>query len=91
MSDKEMIKQTLHLIDNWLDYQVFIKEIPGISVGIFVEDEKIFQKEYGYSKLEDKEKLTNQHLFRIASHSKLFTATSIMILLTKLALIKMPK
>lgn len=78
MSDKEMIKQTLHLIDNWLDYQVFIKEIPGISVGIFVEDEKIFQKEYGYSKLEDKEKLTNQHLFRIASHSKLFTATAIM-------------
>ncbi len=78
MSYKEMIKQTLHLIDNWLDYQTYIKEIPGVAVGIFVEDEIIFKKEYGYANLEKREKLNDQHLFRIASHSKLFTATSIM-------------
>lgn len=78
MSNKEMIKQTLHLIDNWLDYQVYIKEIPGIAVGVFLEDEIIFKKEYGYANLEEKIKLTDQHLFRIASHSKLFTATAIM-------------
>jgi CubicO group peptidase (beta-lactamase class C family) len=78
MSDKELIKQTLHLIDNWLDYQTYIKEIPGVAVGIFVEDEVIFKKVYGYANLEKKEKLTDQHLFRIASHSKLFTATAIM-------------
>ena len=74
MSDKEIIKQALHLIDNWLDYQTYIKEIPGVAVGIFIDDEIIFKKEYGYANLEKKEKLTNQHLFRIASHSKLFTA-----------------
>jgi len=78
MSNKEMIKQTLHLIDNWLDYQTYSKEIPGVAVGIFIEDEVIFKKEYGYADLETKEKLTDQHLFRIASHSKLFTATAIM-------------
>ncbi len=73
-----MLKQTLHLIDNWLDYQTYIKEIPGVAVGIFVEDEIIFKKEYGYANIKDKAKLTDQHLFRIASHSKLFTATAIM-------------
>ncbi|MHA2098969.1 MAG: serine hydrolase domain-containing protein [Candidatus Kariarchaeaceae archaeon] len=78
MSHKNLIKDTLHLIDNWIDYQVYIKEIPGVSVGIYFEDETIFTKEYGYANLEDKTKLTNQHLFRIASHSKLFTATAIM-------------
>ncbi|MHA1198010.1 MAG: serine hydrolase domain-containing protein [Candidatus Heimdallarchaeaceae archaeon] len=71
-------RQCLHLIDNWLDFQTYIKEIPGVAVGIFVEDEIIFKKEYGYANLESKVKLTNQHLFRIASHSKLFTATAIM-------------
>lgn len=78
MGRKKLLKQAIHLIDNWLNFQVYLKEIPGISIGIFVEDEIIFKKEYGYSNLETKEKLTNQHLFRIASHSKLFTATAIM-------------
>ncbi|MHA1308556.1 MAG: serine hydrolase domain-containing protein [Candidatus Heimdallarchaeota archaeon] len=75
---KEELKETLHLIDNWLDFQVYIKEIPGIAVGVYVKDEIIFKKEYGYADLETKTKLTDQHMFRIASHSKLFTATAIM-------------
>ncbi|MHA2181034.1 MAG: serine hydrolase domain-containing protein [Promethearchaeota archaeon] len=80
MIGKELIKSSLHLIDNWLDYQVYIKEIPGLAVGIAVEDKLIFKKEYGFANLEKKTRLTDQHLFRIASHSKLFTATAIMIL-----------
>jgi CubicO group peptidase (beta-lactamase class C family) len=77
-SIKSYLKQASHLIDNWLDLYTYYYEIPGVSVGIFVEDEVIFQKEYGYANLENKIKLTSQHLFRIASHSKLFTATAIM-------------
>ena len=80
MIKKELIQSSLHLIDSWLDYQVYINEIPGLAVGIAVKDELIFKKEYGYANLESKNKLTDQHLFRIASHSKLFTATAIMIL-----------
>jgi len=80
MVKKELVKSSLHLIDNWLDYQVYIKEIPGLVVGIAIEDELIFKKEYGYANLEKKIKLTDHHLFRIASHSKLFTATAIMML-----------
>ena len=78
MDRKKLYKQAIHLIDNWLDFQTYFKEIPGVAAGIFVEDEIIFKKEYGYANLEKKEKLNDQHLFRIASHSKLFTATAIM-------------
>ncbi|MBD3190524.1 MAG: serine hydrolase [Candidatus Heimdallarchaeota archaeon] len=77
-SKKKLFKQALHLIDNWLDFQTYIKEIPGVAAGIFVEDEIVFKKTYGYADLENKIKLTDQHMFRIASHSKLFTATAIM-------------
>ncbi|MFX1538356.1 MAG: serine hydrolase domain-containing protein [Promethearchaeota archaeon] len=78
MCSKILIKQALHLIDNWLDFQTYIKEIPGVAVGISVEDETVFKREYGYADLENKIKLNGWHLFRIASHSKLFTATAIM-------------
>ncbi len=77
-NNKDLFKQAIHLIDNWIDFQTYIKEIPGVAVGIFVEDEIVFRKEYGYANLEKEVKLTDQHLFRIASHSKLFTATAIM-------------
>lgn len=38
----------------------------------------IFNEAYGYANLENKEKLTINHIFRIASHSKTFTATAVM-------------
>lgn len=78
MDKKGEYKQALHLIDGWLTFQVYIKEIPGATIGVFVEDEVVFKKEYGYANLGDRVKLTDQHLFRIASQSKLFTATAVM-------------
>lgn len=77
---KDLVKEAKDLIDKWLDYQTYINEIPGLAVGVFIEDEIVFQKEYGYADLEAKERFTDKHLFRIASHSKLFTATAIMML-----------
>ena len=78
MDKKNVYKQALHLIDGWLTFQVYIKEIPGAAIGVFVEDEVVFKKKYGYANLEDRVKLTDKHLFRIASQSKLFTATALM-------------
>jgi CubicO group peptidase (beta-lactamase class C family) len=40
----------------------------------------LFNTAYGYADLEKKTKLTSQHIFRIASHSKTFTATALMLL-----------
>lgn len=77
---KSVVMSSRKLIENWLDYYVYKNEIPGLALGVFVEDELVIQKEYGYADLEKREKLNSSHLFRIASHSKLFTATSIMIL-----------
>lgn len=80
ISIKKIIKESQHLIENWLDYYVYKEEIPGLTVGLFVEDETLIKREFGYSDLKSREKLDENHLFRIASHSKLFTATAIMIL-----------
>ncbi|MBK5114791.1 MAG: beta-lactamase family protein [Candidatus Heimdallarchaeota archaeon] len=80
ISLNSVVKEASELIDNYLDYQTYLYELPGLAVGIFVDNEIVFQKEYGYADVEAKKKFSNHHLFRIASHSKLFTATAIMML-----------
>jgi len=77
-SYKKIVKDAHDLFDNWLNYQTYNNELPGLAIGIFIDDEIVFQKEYGYANLESKIKLNDKHLFRIASHTKLFTATAIM-------------
>ena len=78
MTLKESAKCSFGLIDKWLEFQVYKRELPGISVGVFVEDETIFTRSYGYKNLQTREAATPDTLYRIASHSKLFTATAIM-------------
>ena len=78
MVNKHGLRQALPVMEGWLRYQMYIREIPGTAVGLFAEDEVIFNNAYGFADIETKEKLTNDHLFRVASHSKLFTATAIM-------------
>jgi CubicO group peptidase (beta-lactamase class C family) len=75
---KESAKACTEIIKKWLQFQVYKRELPGLSVGVFVEDETILLESFGYKNLETKEKTTPDTLYRIASHSKLFTASAIM-------------
>jgi D-alanyl-D-alanine carboxypeptidase len=75
---KESAKASMDLINKWLHFQVYKNELPGMSVGVFVEDETVLLKSFGYKDLETQKKATPGTLYRIASHSKLFTATAIM-------------
>jgi CubicO group peptidase (beta-lactamase class C family) len=72
------VEKAIEFIDAWLDLRYKNLEIPGFSVALSQNDKIIFEKSYGFANIEKKEKLTTEHIFRIASHSKTFTATSIM-------------
>lgn len=74
----DQIRPVLGAIDKWIDYQTYFREVPGLAVGISVGDETIFSKGYGYANLENRTPVTPQTRFRIASHSKVFTATALM-------------
>ena len=53
-------------------------DIPGLVVAIAKDGEVFFLEAHGYADLEKKTKMTTGHVFRIASHSKTFTAIAIM-------------
>lgn len=75
---KVIPQHTLDFMDSWLQFRYLKEDIPGFTVAIAHKGKVIFNKSYGYANLEEKERLTPAHIFRIASHSKTFTATAVM-------------
>lgn len=68
------------LVD-WIDQQRRSHGVPGIQVALRQGEELLFSRAVGLADAETEEPLTTAHAFRIASHSKTFTATAVLRLL----------
>jgi D-alanyl-D-alanine carboxypeptidase len=62
----------------WLDFQMRLSEQPGCGFAAAVGGELIFEQAFGKADLASGDPLTSRHRFRVASHSKTFTAAAIM-------------
>lgn len=80
------LQRSIRYIESWIDYQYDYSQIPGMVVAISHKGKILMNKAYGYANVEQGTAMTPNHLFRIASHSKTFTATAIMQLQEKGAL-----
>ncbi len=69
---------TLDYLDSWLTLRSRWESIPGFSVAIAKDGEIVFSHSYGRANLETEEIMHPNHLFRVASHSKTFTATAVL-------------
>ncbi len=66
-------------MDGFFARQLREEEIPGATVSVVKDGEVIFAKGYGRADVEEDEPVVaDETLFRIASTSKLFTATAVM-------------
>ncbi|HEV2360787.1 MAG TPA: serine hydrolase domain-containing protein, partial [Acidimicrobiales bacterium] len=63
--------------DRWLLHRQRTLRVPGLQFAIAHEGEVILSGAHGVADLSTGEALREDHLFRIASHSKTFTATAI--------------
>lgn len=70
------LQPALTFLDSWLDYRIRQLDVPGLSVAIGLSDKVVFTGAYGLADLERREALTPDHLFGMASQSKMFTATA---------------
>lgn len=71
------VTEALAYYDSWLAFNQRYQRVPGVQVAVYAEDAIAFSAAYGMADVENDVRLTDQHLFRIASHSKTFTGTAI--------------
>src|SRR5258708_39614538 len=71
-------KSALDYIPSWLDYQMQGIQQPGCLLAIVHRGKVVLERGFGVANLASGETLTPRHRFRIASHSKSFTATGVL-------------
>ncbi|MEV0803564.1 serine hydrolase [Kribbella sp. NPDC050281] len=75
--DSENLREVLAYYDTWLAFNQRFLRVPGVQAAVYAGNGIAFSTAYGMADVEDGVPLTEQHLFRIASHSKTFTATAV--------------
>ncbi len=66
------------LFTAWVEGQLRFHEYPGMAVGVVAGERLVWARGFGLANIASREPMTPQTRFRMASHSKLFTATAIM-------------
>lgn len=74
----EWLDAALAYIERWMGFQMQLTEQPGCVVAVAKKSELVFNRAFGTADLRTGKALTPEHRFRVASHSKTFTATGIM-------------
>lgn len=66
------------LFTAWLEGQMLSRHLPGVVVGVVADQEPIWTSGFGLADTEKKVPMAPHTKFRMASHSKLFSATAVM-------------
>lgn len=65
-------------LPRWLEHQMRVTEQPGCAIAVAHKGRLVFEAAFGHADLSRGIALTPRHRFRVASHSKTFTATALM-------------
>src|SRR6185437_3707819 len=71
------LRSAVGYIADWLELQLTGSQQPGVIIAITQRVDVVAEHAFGVADLDTGEKLTPRHRFRIASHSKAFTAAGI--------------
>jgi CubicO group peptidase (beta-lactamase class C family) len=72
------LTSALDYIPRWIEFQMRVSEQPGCIVAIAHRGAIVLERAFGSANLATGETLTPRHRFRVASHSKSFTAAGIL-------------
>ncbi|MBI1774489.1 MAG: beta-lactamase family protein [Proteobacteria bacterium] len=68
----------LDYIPDWIEFQMRLSEQPGCVIAVAYRGRIVLEQAYGHADQARDIALTPRHRYRVASHSKSFTATGIM-------------
>jgi D-alanyl-D-alanine carboxypeptidase len=68
----------LDYLPQWIAHQMRLAEQPGCTLAVAAKGKLVFEAAFGHANLAQQTPLTAQHRFRVASHSKTFTAAAVL-------------
>lgn len=68
----------LDYLPQWLAHQLRVTEQPGLSIAVVHRGRPVLAQAFGHADAQAGVRLTPKHVFRVASHSKAFTAAAVM-------------
>lgn len=72
------VQGAIRLFSAWLEGQLLHRHLPGVAVGVVLDQSLVWSRGFGHADVEKQLPMSPSTKFRMASHSKLFTATAIM-------------
>ena len=75
---RKKVLASLPEVEKYLGQKQIDDEIPGLAVGIVLDDELVFAKGFGAQDLEAKKPVTRDTVFRIGSITKTFTGMAVL-------------
>ena len=72
------VQGAIRLFTAWMEGQMLYRHLPGVAIGVVADQQVVWSKGFGFADVGRQTPMTPQTKFRMASHSKLFTATAIM-------------
>jgi len=78
MATEKWLDSALDYIPRWIEFQMAASRQPGCIIAIAHRGKIVLERAYGSANLATGEELTPRHRFRVASHSKSFTAAGIL-------------
>ena len=79
--DKEMedwLGPALDYVPQWIEYQMRESEQPGCVIAVAHQGAVVFERAFGQANIVTRVALTPRHRFRVASHSKTFSAAGVL-------------
>lgn len=72
------VTAALDYVPRWIEHQMRLWEQPGCAIAVAYRGKVVLERAFGHADLATGEALTPRHRFRVASHSKSFTAAGIL-------------
>lgn len=76
-TDRAAVRAAAAHLGRWIELHQRYDRVPGVQVAVMHDGEVVLEQAFGTADLSNGTPLTISHRFRIASHSKTFTATAI--------------
>nr|MDQ6937984.1 beta-lactamase family protein [Actinomycetota bacterium] len=74
------VRSAATYLGTWLPFRQRYLRVPGLQAALRFGDEVMLELASGLADVAAGEQLRTDHCFRVASHSKMFTATAVMVL-----------